>query len=180
MQMKYGICSQCSKEGNNKEALIVNRRHMLCQAHNKIRLDLQSTKIPSAGKGERGAAYPKKKRYSETFQYDVQWGFTKEMEMFIYIWQNSPHVSEISGKPIQFHPGVFMHVLAKGLNQFPYYRLNPENIMLGTKQEHFLIDQGTKEGRKKYEINNPPADFSKFFDKVEKLKKEYQKAYLSP
>lgn len=59
--------------------------------------------------------------------------------MFNWIWENRSHVSEISGKPL-YPKGhslwhfQFLHVLSKGA--YPSYKLNPDNILLGTPEEH--------------------------------------------
>tara|TARA_R110000744_G_scaffold102377_8_gene196945 strand:+ start:92 stop:370 length:279 start_codon:yes stop_codon:yes gene_type:complete len=65
--------------------------------------------------------------------------FKDQKEMFLFIWETRPHVSEISGKPLvypsqSFHVWQFAHVLGKGA--YPRYKLNPDNIMLMTKDEH--------------------------------------------
>lgn len=65
--------------------------------------------------------------------------FKNQSELFEYIWETRPHVSEISGKPL-VPKGHMMwhwqlaHVLPKGA--YPKYRLNPDNIMLMTWEEH--------------------------------------------
>lgn len=59
--------------------------------------------------------------------------------MFLEIWEDRPHLSEVSGKPLhpvghwQWH-WQFAHVLGKG--SYPKYKLNPENIMLMLPEEH--------------------------------------------
>lgn len=65
--------------------------------------------------------------------------FENQREMFLYIWENREHVSQISGKQLlninnpQWH-WQFLHVLPKGT--YPKYKLNPDNIILGTVSEH--------------------------------------------
>ena len=60
---------------------------------------------------------------------------TGELQMFKEIWEERPHVSELSGKPLlpighfQWH-WQFLHVLPKG--SYPHYKLKKENIVLGT------------------------------------------------
>ena len=52
---------------------------------------------------------------------------TGEMDVFKAIWDERPHVSEISGKPLdkyegtEFFPNLFMHILDK--KNYPKYRL---------------------------------------------------------
>jgi hypothetical protein len=85
--------------------------------------------------------------------------FKNQKEMFNWIWENRPHVSELSGKPL-VDKGHFMwhwqfaHILPKG--SYPKYKLNSDNVMLVTSEEHceqedykiFLGKQ--KELRRKY------------------------------
>ena len=65
--------------------------------------------------------------------------FKTQMEMFKWIWENRPHVSELTGKPL-LHIGnyrwhwQFLHVLPKG--SYPSYKSNPDNILLGLPDEH--------------------------------------------
>jgi len=62
-----------------------------------------------------------------------------QKELFNKIWEERPHVSEVSGKPLlpkghsQWH-WQFAHVLSKGA--FPSYKFNPDNIMLMLPEEH--------------------------------------------
>lgn len=172
MQLEYGICSGCAKEGSTEKRLIVNKRHKLCNDHNRIRLDNQR-----GGEIKKETRNMAKKRFSTSFPYSTKWGFLNEKDMFAHIWENSPHVSTISGKAVQYSPSCFAHILAKGLNKYPHYRLNPENIMLMTAEEHHLTDNGTTEQRGRYEIQYSSANFKRFFDAVIRLKKEYKEQY---
>jgi hypothetical protein len=69
-----------------------------------------------------------------------------EWDMFIDIWKKRPHVSELSGKGLKYGPEnpkefvkQFLHVLPKGT--YPSLRLEKENILLGTFEEHENQDQ---------------------------------------
>jgi len=65
--------------------------------------------------------------------------FKNQMQMFLQIWDNRPHISELTGEPLlpygnyRWHHQ-FLHILPKG--SYPYYKLNPENILLGLPDEH--------------------------------------------
>lgn len=65
--------------------------------------------------------------------------FKNQKELFDYIWETRPHVSELSGKPLlpkghlKWH-WQFLHVLGKGT--YPKYKLEPDNIILATQLEH--------------------------------------------
>ena len=168
MNYKIEQCRECLKEGNEDYQPIVNVKYGLCPKHNRIRLDLQQGKKPGAGRY---------KRFSQTFEYDTSWGFKKEMDMYVWIWQNRDHVSWLTGRPIQFHPTCFLHVLAKGLNKYPHYRLNPDNVILGTYEEHNLIDNGDQDKLDRYKKENPNFAIEALHEKENKLKAEYQQRY---
>lgn len=106
---------------------------------------------------------------------------TGELDLFNQIWlertqSDGSHRSEISGKRLDqyyntmFFPSLFMHVLPKKL--YSRYRLEKRNVVLGTPQEHFLIDQGTEAQRKEYEQENN-CSFDIFYEKQQTLKQEY-------
>ena len=85
--------------------------------------------------------------------------------MFNWIWENRPHVSEVSGKPLlrkghfQWH-WQFAHVLPKGT--YKRFKLREENIMLMLPEEHDKQEQfeayleRKQELRNKYEEENKP------------------------
>jgi hypothetical protein len=69
-----------------------------------------------------------------------------EIDIFNEIWEERPHVSELSGKPLPYDKTnmkmwvcQFLHVINKGRS--PALRLNKENILLGTPEEHRFQDQ---------------------------------------
>ena len=70
--------------------------------------------------------------------------FKNQSEMFDWIWDNRPHISEISSEPLlpkghlQWH-WQFLHILPKG--SYPKYKLNPDNIMLALPEEHEKQEQ---------------------------------------
>lgn len=163
-----GICKVCAAGGDHSLKWIVNKTHVLCQYHNQLRLH---------GKPKHRTQTIKKRRYSETFNYCTRWGFTKEMEMFKSIWETRPHVSFFTGRPVYFHPAHFMHVLPKGLNKYPHYRLNPDNIVLGNREEHHLADMGTEAQREAYKKKYPNYSFEHFKQLEERLKQAYNKEF---
>lgn len=91
--------------------------------------------------------------------------FQTQKEMFKYIYETRKHVSELTGRPLlpighfKFH-WQFLHVLSKGT--YPYYKLNPDNILLALPEEH-----------EKQEM------FSIFNEKKEKLRREYYRIYYN-
>lgn len=89
---------------------------------------------------------------------------TGEMEVFKEIWDERPHVSEVSGEPIQFSVWCFSHVLGK--QAYPSFRLRKDNIVLETKDEHIKW-----ETQKHLLKDDPKWKFK--FDKEQQLKQEY-------
>lgn len=59
---------------------------------------------------------------------------TGELNLFLEIWSERPHKSQVSGTPLQFDVRCFSHLLSKGA--YPSLRLVKENIVLKTPQEH--------------------------------------------
>jgi hypothetical protein len=89
--------------------------------------------------------------------------FKNQIQMFNYIWETREHISQLSGKPLlnKSHPQwhwQFLHVLPKG--SYPYFKFNPENILLGLPEEH-----------------EKQTSFKIFTDKSDELKREYYKIY---
>jgi hypothetical protein len=91
--------------------------------------------------------------------------FKNQKEMFEYIWDTSPHVSEISRKQLlpkghfQWH-WQFLHVLPKG--SYPKYKYESDNIILATVQEH--------EHQNEYDYFN---------EKRDELRKRYYKEFYN-
>ena len=71
----------------------------------------------------------------------------------------------------------FSHVLAKGQNQYPYFKYYAKNIVLLTPGEHALLDQGTEEARISYALDVKSANWQPLYDLREELKKEYKKVF---
>ncbi len=71
----------------------------------------------------------------------------------------------------------FAHVLAKGLNQYPYFKYYAKNIVLLTPGEHALLDQGTEEARISYALDVKSANWQRLYDLGEELKVEYKKVF---
>lgn len=90
-----------------------------------------------------------------------------ELDLYVEIWAERPHVSFITGKPLgAFNICFFAHVLPKGT--YPELRLLKENIILLLFAEHSLLDQGTRAQREAYAQKNQPCDWSR----IENLKDE--------
>ena len=91
-----------------------------------------------------------------------------EKEIFLEIWEERPHHSQISGEPIhEATASNFMHVLPKAQNKYPLFKLNKQNIVLATDEEHFLWDN------MRYKIINDPK-WQWVFQLETSLKKQYK------
>lgn len=140
---------------------------------------VEGCSYPSFGKDKiTKEPYCKAHQYKRTDKKPYQYKRkpTGEKKMFDDIWSKRPHRSFLSGKNIawvegtDFYVNVFAHVLAKG--KHPKVRLEEENIVLLTPQEHELLDKGTEAERKAYaEINN--CDWQCVYDLREELKLKY-------
>ncbi len=70
---------------------------------------------------------------------------TGEKEVFEMLWNERPHKSQITGEPIhEAVPTNFLHVLAKGKNRYPKFKLLKENIIIGTDEDHHFWDHDRK------------------------------------
>jgi hypothetical protein len=104
---------------------------------------------------------------------------TGEKVLFTALINTRKHVSFISGLPISnIDHNNCVHVLAKGKNKYPKFKLYDKNIVFLTREEHHLYDNGTHDQRKDYTAsqflrNNIIVDWKKLFDLRDELKKEY-------
>jgi len=93
-----------------------------------------------------------------------------QIDVFKEIWNERPHVSEISGEPLienVNHPKwiwAFFHILPKSV--YRKAMLSKENIILTTWQEHDLWTRRPDRCRKE-------EKWQWVFEKYEKLKQEY-------
>ncbi len=102
---------------------------------------------------------------------------TGELEIFKDIWNKRPHVSFLSNKKLnEFSVSLFAHVLPKGQNKFPKWKLKPNNIILLTAEEHDLLDKGTKAQREKYAQQNN-CDWNKIYKLYNQLENDYKKEF---
>lgn len=62
---------------------------------------------------------------------------TGELDVFKSIWDERPHYSQISGKFLgdNLNVSFFSHILPK--SHYKRFRLNKQNIVLKTEEEHF-------------------------------------------
>lgn len=92
---------------------------------------------------------------------------TGQKELFLEIWNERDHVSGVSGKPLfGFSFTYFSHVLPKGKNQYPKFKLYKKNIMLKTWEEHELWEHH------QYKLKDLP-EWQHVFKLKEELINEY-------
>lgn len=88
--------------------------------------------------------------------------FKNKIALFRHVWETRPHVSELSGKPLLppghwQHHWQYLHVLG---GNYPHYKLESRNVLLGLPEEH--------QNQNQYEVFN---------QKTEELKREYYKEF---
>ncbi|MES3018161.1 MAG: hypothetical protein V4721_10290 [Bacteroidota bacterium] len=94
---------------------------------------------------------------------------TGEKAVFEEIYEERPHASQVSGNPILYPtPSNFLHVLPKGKNKYPLFKLNKQNIILGTDDEHYLWDHC------RMQIKDDPM-WAPIFELEASLKEQYKK-----
>lgn len=137
----YGQCPFCPP--GTKRLIAVKKGY--CKEHNasvkgKVSKPIQKTAI--------------KKRFKKP---------TGEYAMFIEIWNERPHYSEVSGRYLgdEMNVQYMSHILSKGA--YPGFRLNPDNIMLKTAEEHAEWEFG----------NTDHPMWDKVKEKKEQLKYKY-------
>jgi hypothetical protein len=109
--------------------------HLYCQRHQYMRKDKPSRLNRASNLNDhpsKGINVPPKKNKP------LKHKKTGELELFQEIWNERPHKSEISGIPLySFNVSCFHHILLK--STYPEYRLNKDNIIMLTAQEHLDV-----------------------------------------
>lgn len=136
----YGFCPFCP--AGNKVFIVVKAGY--CNFHN--------ASLKQAKKNKALSSPPAKKFRKKT----------GELDLYKIIWEERPHVSEVSGTPLgEFDVRYFSHILSKG--SYGKFRLNKDNIMLKTPEEHHTWEFG--------DISHPMWDKAK--EKKQLLKQRY-------
>lgn len=78
--------------------------------------------------------------------------FKNQIELFAWVRDNRPWVSEISGKSLMPYisggykqSSCFMHVIGKG--SYPKFKLYHKNLVLATPEEHEVYDHETHKAK---------------------------------
>lgn len=139
---------ECNKDG---ECHCTNFNRKYCKHYGTPRKKRSGTKYSSIT--------PKKKEP------------TGELAKFIEIWTDRTHESWLDGTRIElFDVRCFAHVLPKG--GYGHYRLNEENIVLLTPEQH--NDQHSK-GKEQLILEY--ARWQRFFEYQDTLREEYNNKY---
>ena len=100
-------------------------------------------------------------------------GFNNQKEMFDFVWNTREHICQISGSNLDLVPKskffwMFAHILNK--KNYPFFKLNAENILLVHPDVHYCVDNFSQDMRQK----NPTFDFNKWFGLLEEQKQKYK------
>lgn len=120
-----------------------NTRKGYCRNHQRFRTDKRPKKI---------AVHSKRERISPS-----GFGFDNQTELFAQLWENARNEKgevycRFTGEKLNFWAAqeswyycLFAHVLPK--KNYPYFKLNPDNICIVAPEFHKIIDQGTLKDR---------------------------------
>lgn len=107
--------------------------------------------------------------------------FKNQTELFNYLWEIKPHVSEISGEPL--HPKghwkwhwQFAHICEKSL--YRKIKLSEDNIILLTPEEHHFFEHFKLKDKNKPMYLNHAENWEKLFAKKEQMKIQYHNTPL--
>lgn len=104
--------------------------------HPDLEYDIAGNPVYKDGEGPRGKNFEKSAPHEKT--------------VFAFLWRTRPHVSFVSGEPVEDIPTTFAHVLPKAKNRFPRFKLLGMNIVFLTPDEHHLWDN------QRYKIEEDP------------------------
>jgi hypothetical protein len=141
-----------------------------CLRHQNLRTDSKYQKKQAEKKYKQ--YHPEKKIVRK-----LDFGFKSESDMFYKIWDERSHICQFTGEDLSsliFRSdglwfSCFMHILSKG--KYPLFRLNANNIVLGSPEFHRIVDQGTVDDR----LKHPQWDWGTWDRLVVKKKEEYSK-----
>jgi len=113
-----------------------------------------------------------------TSKMETDFGFDNQIELFGWLWneardRNGIVVCPYTGERLnRFYDtdmwfNCFAHVLNK--KNWPYFKLNPENVEVVFPDFHTLADQGKSSDKAKHPLWN----FSKWNEKVFEMKEKY-------
>lgn len=97
---------------------------------------------------------------------------TGELEVFKSIWSERPHFSQVSGKFLgdDLNVSFFSHILPK--SHYKRFRLNKQNIVLKTEEEHFKWENQS------WKLKDLP-EWQWVFELKQSLKEQYNNGNIS-
>ena len=116
---------KCIAENCNRDVF----SHLYCHNHQHLRTDDKALKLKNISSNN--TIIPKTKIKAK-FKAP-----TGQLDVFKSLWEEMPHVSEVSGKPLMFDVQCFHHILTK--QAYPKFLLFKPNIILLTRDEHRQI-----------------------------------------
>ena len=161
MIVMQGICSLCT---DGKVKRLAKKHPALCGYHYASENTKKNTE---KNKDKPKKIYTPLKRTPLTYKREP----TGELQIMRGMWDSmKEHKSFINGEPIyEFNVRNFAHVLAKGKNKFPKFKLNPNCIRLLTFKQHDMWDNGLRS-----ELKQLP-EWNKMFELEDELKEQYKK-----
>ncbi len=97
---------------------------------------------------------------------------TGEIEIFKSIWEERGPYSQIDGSYLgEFNVSFFMHIIPKGQNKYPHFKLKPDNICLAHIIHHHNWDNA------RHKCTGP--EWNWLYAKESELKEEYALLYPS-
>jgi len=166
----------CLFEGCNRNSF----SHGYCQIHQYKRTDSKAIEAQNKTVEPRSAIRPYKRTTSDKSELKstksellTSFGFNNQKEMFDFVWETREHICLFTGSNLDLVPKdrlhwCFLHILRKG--SYTFWKLNPNNIVLGLPEFHVAADNFTEEERTKH----PTWDFDLFFQMQEEQKQKYK------
>jgi hypothetical protein len=152
LKRTFGTC--INPECRKKEVLLIKKTGLCLNCHSY----------------KKKIEYLTKKKMKEGFKgFAGKRKATGELKIFVEIWNEREHVSEINGEEIpHFDIRCFSHILPKSL--YPSFRLDKRNIVLKTPDQHLRWGEHkwTLKGLKEWEW---------VFMLERKLKREYNEKF---
>lgn len=154
--------------------------HGYCQIHQYKRTDRKAMEARNKTVQPRSPIKPYKRTDPDKSGFKTTkselmtcWGFKNQKEMFDFVWQTREHKCQISGSNLDLVPEdkyhwMFSHILAK--KNYPFFKLNPENILLVSPDVHYCVDNFTTDMIFKHK----DYDFGKWMNLVLEQKQKYK------
>jgi hypothetical protein len=149
-----GVCKICN---DGAEQRLISRAKGICLNHYRQQKAAEAIEKAKQQKKEKG--------YSGISRFSEKGKKVSALDQKFYeeIWKKRPHKSEVSGDPLpdKMERWYMSHILPKG--NYPRFRHEEVNVLLMTKEEHFIWEFGMPTGEQ--------------WEKVKILRKRLQEMY---